>query len=295
MIEEIIVLHVNFKQESGSMFYEVDPIFEFKTELFQIKDQFYLGIVAEALAKVPDYIWFVPASSSGKYHPKSSLGMGGLVRHIKSVFWISEELLSHPLYAPFTDAEKDEIRVAILLHDMCKQGTQNTPLHTLTEHPLLVREALNPFTDLGYTADLEGTALKEKNESAWSRICDLIETHMGIWTKDHKTNQEVLDVPKTKAQLFVHMCDYLASRKIIEVDVTSRDAQNKDYGKKTNEEPAWRKEPAKLAQIDYLKKLMIMCLERNIDCPVKKINVSEYTKGTASDDIGKLKTLLGIA
>lgn len=283
------------------MHYEVDPIFEFKTELHAIKDHFYLGIVAEALEKVPAYIWFVPASSSGKYHPKSSLGMGGLVRHIKSVFAISEELLAHPLYAPFTDAEKDEIRVAILLHDMCKQGTQDTPLHTLTEHPLLVREALNPFDDIGYIASVEGTEQQQKDSEAWSRICDLIETHMGIWTKDSKTNQEVLDVPKTKAQLFVHMCDYLASRKIIEVDVTPRDVQNKDYNKKSTEEPSWRKNLATASQISYVRKLMIMCTEKNIETSIKNIKITDesgvqiYTSGEASDHITSLKEALGLS
>src|SRR5690606_37415898 len=106
-------------------------------------------MTAVTLLKAPNYVWFVSASSSGKYHPKSSLGMGGLVRHIKSVFWISEELLSHPTYANFLPLEKDFIRSAILLHDMAKQGVSDVPANTtLTEHPLLVREHLNPVKDL---------------------------------------------------------------------------------------------------------------------------------------------------
>ena len=38
---------------------------------------------------------------------------------------------------------------------------------------------------------------------------------MGIWNKDYDGN-EVLPVPKTKWENFVHMCDYLASRKCIQ-------------------------------------------------------------------------------
>ena len=30
---------------------------------------------------LPDYIWHVGASSTGKYHPAYSLGEGGLMRH----------------------------------------------------------------------------------------------------------------------------------------------------------------------------------------------------------------------
>ena len=45
-------------------------------------------------------------------------------------------------------------------------------------------------------------------------IADAIKTHMGPWTTDYDGN-EVLEKPKTKYQNFVHMCDFLASRKCI--------------------------------------------------------------------------------
>ena len=41
-----------------------------------------------------------------------------------------------------------------------------------------------------------------------------LKTHMGSWTKDYN-GEEVLEAPKTKYQNFVHMCDYLASRKCL--------------------------------------------------------------------------------
>ena len=34
------------------------------------------------LDDMPDYIWHVPGSSSGKYHPSTDLGEGGLMRQI---------------------------------------------------------------------------------------------------------------------------------------------------------------------------------------------------------------------
>ena len=40
----------------------------------------------------------------------------------------------------------------------------------------------------------------------------VIKTHMGPWITDYQGN-EILEKPKTKYQNFVHMCDYLASRK----------------------------------------------------------------------------------
>ena len=39
---------------------------------------------------------------------------------------------------------------------------------------------------------------------------------MGKWNTDYNGN-EILEVPKDRYQYFVHMCDYLASRKVINV------------------------------------------------------------------------------
>lgn len=275
--------------------FNVDPTHEFKNELLCIQNTFYLDIAVEALSRVPSYFWFVPASASGKYHPKSSLGMGGLVRHVKSVFWIGEELLAHPLYAPFTDDEKDEIRVAILLHDACKQGTEDDGSHTVTEHPLLVRDHLMPV-DIPIKRGTDTWSNYElRLATAWFQICALIETHMGIWTKD-KEGKEVLDVPKTKAQLFVHQCDFLASRKIIEVDVTPREAQA-GYGSKGDKE-AWKNDPATQGQVDYIKKLYVMVHERGLYYPPLTITDASgkmvLTKGIAGDTITALKDLLGM-
>ena len=53
-----------------------------------------------------------------------------------------------------------------------------------------------------------------KNCQSRGFLGDVIKTHMGVWTTDYNGN-EVLEKPKTKYQNFVHMCDYLASRKCL--------------------------------------------------------------------------------
>ncbi len=45
----------------------------------------------------------------------------------------------------------------------------------------------------------------------------VISSHMGIWNKDFNDN-EVLPVPKDKYERFVHLCDYLSSKKFLNVD-----------------------------------------------------------------------------
>ena len=55
------------------------------------------------------------------------------------------------------------------------------------------------------------------DDSEIELICSVIETHMGEWTRDYKGN-EVLEKPKTKYQKFVHMCDFLSSRKFLNIE-----------------------------------------------------------------------------
>ena len=279
---------------SLKLFYEVEPAHLFKNELSCIKSDIHRVVAETCLELAPDYYYFVPASSSGKYHPISSLGMHGLVRHVKSVFWIAEDLLAHPtLYKDFSDAEKDDIRVAILLHDTCKQGVSDSGEHTVTEHPLLVRKALQPYTDEDLAT---GDPTIKTIAEMWDRICSLIETHMGPWVTDKKSGKDLLSPPETPGQLFVHMCDYIASRKIINVDTTERDTQSTSYGKSDS---SWRNEPATDSQISYVKKLMLQSMtETDKESPVKSIKLTDengkrvYTKAQASEDIEKLKSFI---
>ena len=50
------------------------------------------------------------------------------------------------------------------------------------------------------------------------KVCSMIESHMGEWTYDNYLKKEVLPRPRTAEQRFVHMCDYLASRKFLDVE-----------------------------------------------------------------------------
>ena len=50
-------------------------------------------LAKELILDMPEYVWTIPASSSGKYHPESDLGTGGLIRHMMSVAKIADEIL----------------------------------------------------------------------------------------------------------------------------------------------------------------------------------------------------------
>lgn len=177
----------------------------FNSTLSKIQNPEIMEFTKQGLLKLPEYFWEIQASSTGKYHPSYALGTGGLIRHTKAALLIAEELFNNPLLYQFTDVEKDIIRSAIHLHDGVKHGI-NGSSYTVSTHPLDVVNLLKN---------------SEVNNLISSEISNLIygciKSHMGPWNTDYSTKEEVLPVPTTKLQKFVHLCDYLASRKILEV------------------------------------------------------------------------------
>ena len=177
----------------------------FKTELYQIESVVLRKLLIRVLNVVPEYFWEIPASSTGKHHPIFALGKGGLVRHTKACVKIATELFRNDTVQNFTQEEKDLIIVALILHDTMKNGVNNKG-NTVTEHPLLVRKLFD-WVDMS-----------EDDRVFKDKVISLIETHMGSWNIDYKTKEEVLPKPSVKIQRFVHLCDYLASRKCLEVN-----------------------------------------------------------------------------
>ena len=155
---------------------------------------------------VPVYFYQVAASSSGKYHPKYTLGEGGLVRHTKAAVQIAETLLgleqNHSL-----NFYHDEIIVALIVHDTFKHGIRDMG-HTVFNHPNISAKFFKEFAE----------KKEYKNLNQIDMISDLVRSHMGQWNTS-KYSSVVLDKPFTEEQKFVHMCDYLASRRYITVEV----------------------------------------------------------------------------
>ena len=182
--------------------------------------------VIKALDKAPDYFIHVPASSSGKYHPIFSLGEGGLLRHTKAVariaiklwlrkavpldwrnYWLELESSKRfdidNIIETMSETDFEYCLAACMLHDLYKQGTDDLGYHqTCFEHPLIAAEQIRNNTDLSV--------------SFRYIVPELIKTHMGQWTT--ATYSEVtLPSIENKLQVFVHLCDYIASRKNMKI------------------------------------------------------------------------------
>lgn len=181
----------------------MDKILKLKTEIEYIKSDRIKKACEEMVKLLPDYFFEVPAASTGKYHPAYAAGEGGLLRHTKGAVRIAVEILSDPSTGDkYTSDEKDMMIMALILHDGLKSGMTKEK-YTRFDHPILMAD---------YIMDNEEVLGLEVEEIEF--ICDAIKTHMGPWTTDYN-GVEVLEKPKTKYQNFVHLCDFLASRKCL--------------------------------------------------------------------------------
>lgn len=151
----------------------------------------------------PDYFWRVPASSTGKHHPVYALGDGGLARHtIGALKILHFMLMPNSMNMRFTREQRDCMYSAIILHDTRKLGSQTRydnlkvtgeESKTMDYHELMV----------DIPTIVNGCYFRQS-----SFIKSLIHAHMGEWGAVN---------PSIECERMVHLADFLASRKDINV------------------------------------------------------------------------------
>lgn len=177
----------------------------FKKEINYLKNITYRQNVQTLIELVPDYFFIIPAASTGKYHPQFAQGEAGLVRHTKAALKIAKDILSlEYMNNIFTNDEKDLLLIAIMFHDTHKLGVPKEK-YTRFDHPLLAASFIKDNQDKTTFTD------KEINI-----ITKTISSHMGQWNTNSYSNI-TLPKPNDKYEFFVHMCDFLSSKKYLDV------------------------------------------------------------------------------
>lgn len=201
----------------------------FKNEIQSISNYYLRQIVIDTLNQSPSCIQVIPASSSGKYHSSAELehgyvdsdGLvhtGGLVNHIKAVTGICLSLMESDIFKDIVSGHdaiskyelqilKDSAIASCIIHDCMKPD--DTPEHkTCFEHPIkaaeLFKECAKKYSD--------------KDDNLFliiDFVYGAVKSHMGKWCKSDYSD-EVLPTPATGLQTFVHLCDYIASRRFID-------------------------------------------------------------------------------
>lgn len=206
----LIYIYLIYKSRVNRLKYDMSI---FNDELALINDEILVKFLRFYLQKVPTEFWTMPASTSGKYHPSYALGKGGLVRHTKAAVEIANSLLNLEMY---NKLNKNLIIASLIVHDSVKPGftKDGKALETQSEHPIfavnLLEGALNEFVKS--ITNKESAQLSEQVE----QIKRMVKSHMGQWNTD-KSGKEILPKPEKEDEKFVHLCDYLASRKFLSV------------------------------------------------------------------------------
>lgn len=184
---------------------EKSRIFDSLLDTFENED--IKNFANECIETIPNYFWDVGASSTGKYHPQYALGDLGLARHTCALVRFLNHILNIDCYKnEFTSRERDLLRVAGIMHDSRKSGDDEDYARnkfTKFDHPILAANEIR--TIIGFIP-----------EDEVEFVANTIESHMGQWNTD-KRNKTVLPLPENKYQKILHLADYLASRKDIEV------------------------------------------------------------------------------
>ena len=173
-----------------------------------------IKIFAEkCIETIPPYFWVVPASSSLKYHGLIYCQEGGLARHTLALCRIMNHLFNLDWFKQkYSAEERDCLRLAGLMHDTRKSGSQEDyekSKWTKFDHPIQAAKVV-------YKTYMENKDSLNIRGEYIDMICKAIESHMGQWSTD-KRSSVVLPVPEADYQALLHICDYLASRKDIEI------------------------------------------------------------------------------
>ena len=175
----------------------------FLKELNYIKDENIKKSTKVLLDMLPDYFYNIAASSTGKYHPTFSLGDKGLVRHVKASVRIAIELFNDESIHKFSSIEQDLILMSLILHDGLKKGLVESD-YTSFNHPVIMAKFICDNKDKLFLSD-----------EYLMIITNAISSHMGPWNTDKIGN--TLPLPSTALERFVHMCDYLSSRRFLDI------------------------------------------------------------------------------
>ena len=189
----------------------------FERELDLIQDE-ELKVLTKAYLDeyVPNYFWEIGASSSGKFHPKFSQGVGGLVRHTKAVVMFAEELLRMSSYQYMREEYKDYVIVACIIHDTCKYGKSEYDKNEYSNHS---RNASELFQEFCIESDYFPSEF----------LLNAVKSHMGQWSTDRE------DRPFTSVDRCVHLADYMASRSFLDIPQITEE-YNEIMGVENNEE-----------------------------------------------------------
>lgn len=189
---------------------------QLRDEINLIQTQEIKEFAEEALRLAPKYFWEKPSSSTGKYHPKQSLGFGGLVNHIRSCVYFAQVFIRAYTQEPYilrnspkddrmlTKRQADHIIAAVLLHDVLKYGIDEQK-HTTKNHD-----------KDGATFVRTVAAHVELPKEDMLAIAYPVLYHMGQWSHKSVPYKSIVDY--TIPEMIVHLADMTSAAKDVHLN-----------------------------------------------------------------------------
>ena len=177
---------------------KMNKIKYFKKEISYICDDSKKRDIEVLINLLPDYFFNIPVSDND--YPKYALTNNGLVKYTKVTVRIAIDLFE--TVNNISDNDKDLIIMALIMKDGLING-YNVEESVRDDHPLLISKLI-----------MENLSRLEMDIDDVRKMCMMIESHMG---KNNKSKNIELPVPTSEIQRFVYRCDYLASRKYLNV------------------------------------------------------------------------------
>jgi len=147
-------------------------------------------LVKKILEKLPEAFW--TRECSKKYHPVDERGECGNIIHSLRVTKVGLRILETTVHEKI---DLDMVRASHLLHDCMRHGLEGKTPFSVKDHPQLVREFIK---QKGLTCELS------------EKMCDIIDTHMGVWGYPQY-------LPEVDLKAILHIADFIASQTDIEV------------------------------------------------------------------------------
>ena len=167
-----------------------------KFETDEIKNYF-----LDMCEEIPDYIFTMPSSTSGKYHNPKQCERFGQLYHVFMFASILEHLLrlEHVKAYVKTSEARDLMRCVPAFHDAIKCGW-NGSQYTVQNHPMLSHDwVLNTKVNHNISDKMK------------KFVADMCAAHSGEWNTNKK-GEEIMPKPKNEFEKLIHECDILASR-----------------------------------------------------------------------------------
>lgn len=173
----------------------------FAEELELIQGRYIREQTRLAIEHFPKYFYDVMSSSTGKYHAKGET----LYLHTRRDAILGADIVNLKMLE-LSPVEKDLVIAALIIHDCCKYGMNDTPSeYVLHQHPILASQFVWSVCEPEFA----------------EKIAPLVAAHSGQWTSS-KYSQIELPEPKTKLEKIVHLVDYIASRRYVEIKIEEK-------------------------------------------------------------------------